>query len=61
MHWIGARFSVCRSLKSGDKTLSIVKILSERSNKTKEQRASMLRNPLTSHKLHGLASYCDFD
>ena len=46
MHWIGAQFSV--------------KILSERSEETKEQKehkgASLLRNPVTMHKMHSLAS-----
>ena len=60
VHWIGAQFCVCMFLDSIDKSLNMLKICRNDQRKWKNKRrtkgASLLRNPLTMHKMHSLAS-----
>ena len=60
VHWIGAQFCVCMFLDSRDKPLNILKLCRNDQRKVKNKRrtkgASLLRNPLTMHKMHSLAS-----
>ena len=59
---IGAQFSVFVFLDSRDKSLSILNFFwndqNECKNKRKTKRATLLRNPLTMHQMHSLASQC---
>ena len=60
VHWIGAQFCVCMFLDSRDKSLNMLKLCRKDQRKFKNKRrtkgASLLRNPLTMHKKHSLAS-----
>ena len=54
--WIGAQFCVCMFLDSRDKSLNVLKFCRSDQRKVKNKRrkkgASLLRNPLTTHKMH---------
>ena len=58
MQWIGAQFCVCMFLDFRDKSLNMLKFCRNDQRKVKNKRrtkgASLLRNPLTMHKMHSL-------
>ena len=60
VHWIGAQFCVCMFLDSSDKYLNMLNFCRNDQRKVKNERrtkgASLMRNPLTMHKMHSLAS-----
>ena len=60
MHWIVAQFCVGMFLDSRDKSFNMLKFCRndqrEEKNKRRTKGASLLRNPLTMHKMHSLAS-----
>ena len=64
VHWIGAQFCACMFLDTRDKSLNMFKFCRndqrEGQNKKRTKGASLLRNPLTMHKMHSLASQCFF-
>ena len=55
MHWIDAQFGVYMSLEPTDKSLNMLKFcrtdLRKQKNRRRSNRASLLRNPFTIHKI----------